>query len=351
MNISEFSLKRPVFATVMNLMIILFGVVGYTFLAIRDYPAIDPAIISVSTSYTGANPDIIESEITEPLEKQLNGIPGIRTITSSSSQGSSNISLEFNLGVDLEAAASDVRDKVGQAARSLPQDIDALPVVSKSDANSDFILILAVQSQTKSLPELSDYAENVLQQQLQTINQVSAINIFGQKRYAMRIWLNPDKMNAYGVAFNDVSNSLNSENIELPPGKIYGNNTELTIRALGRLTTEQQFRDLIIREDTLGIVRLGDVARVELGPEAPEQSWKYNGVNAVGLAIIPQPGANNIDIADEFYKRLDQIKKSNKLDVEFNVLIDNTKNIRQSLAEVKETLGIAFGLVVLVIFF
>jgi len=351
MNISELSLKRPVLATVMNLMIILFGVVGYTFLAVRDYPAIDPPIITVSTSYVGANPDIIESQITEPLEKQVNGIPGIRTITSSSSIGSSQITVEFNLGVDLEAAASDVRDKVGQAARSLPQDIDAPPVISKADANSDFILILAVQSRTKSLLELSDYAENVLQQQLQTINDVSSINIFGQKRYSMRLWLDPDRMSAHGVAFTDIRTSLNSENIELPPGKIYGNNTELTIRALGRLTTEKQFRDLLIKEDNTGIVRLGDVAKVELGPEALEQSWKYNGVNAVGLAIIPQPGANNISIADEFYKRLDQIKKSNKSDIEINVLIDNTLTIRQSLAEVKETLAIAFGLVVLVIFF
>ena len=350
MNISEFSLKRPVFATVMNLAIILFGVVGLTFLAVRDYPAIDPPIISVSTTYTGANADIIANQITEPLEKQINGIPGIRSISSTSSLGNSNISIEFNLGVDLEAAASDVRDKVGQAARSLPQDIDAPPVVTKSDANADFILILAVQSHTKSLLELSDYAENVLQQQLQTINQVSAINIFGQKRYAMRIWLNPDKMNAYKVAFNDISTSLNSENVELPPGKVYGNNTELTIRVLGRLTTEQQFRDLIIREDSSGIVRLGDVARVELGPEQLEQSWRYNGVDAVGLAIIPQPGANNIEIANEFNKRIEQIQKDSKSDVQLKVLIDNTIYIRQSLAEVEETLAISFGLVVLVIF-
>ncbi len=350
MNISELSLKRPVLATVMNLTIILFGVVGLSFLAVRDYPAIDPPLISVSTSYTGANSDIIESQITEPLEKQINGIPGIRTITSSSSLGSSQISVEFNLGVDLEAAASDVRDKVSQAARGLPQDIDAPPVISKSDANSDFILMLAVQSQTKSLLELSDYAENVLQQQLQTINQVSAINIFGQKRYSMRIWLNPDKMNAYGVAFSDIRTALNSENIELPPGKIYGNNTDLTIRVLGRLTTEQQFRDLLIREDSTGIVRLGDVTKVELGPEQLEQSWKYNGVNAVGLAIIPQPGANNIEIADEFYKRIEQIEKGTKSDIQLKVLIDNTKNIRQSLAEVEETLLISFILVVLVIF-
>ena len=351
MNISELSLKRPVLATVMNLTLILFGVVGYSFLAVRDYPAIDPPVISVSTSYTGANADIIESQITEPLEKQVNGIPGIKSINSSSQLGSSQITIEFNLGVDLEAAASDVRDKVGQAIRSLPQDIDAPPVVFKSDANSDFILVLAVQSNSKSLMELSDYAETVLQQQFQTINNVSAVNIFGQKRFSMRLWLQPDRMNAYNVAFTDIRTALNTENVELPPGKIYGNKTELTIRALGRLTNEQQFRDLIIREDSLGIVRLSDVASVEIAPEQLEQSWKVNGLNAVGLAIIPQPGANNIEIADEFMKRLETIKKSNKSDIEFKVMIDNTDIIRKSLSEVKETLLISFTLVVLVIYF
>ena len=351
MNISEFSLKRPVFATVLNLMIILFGVVGYTFLAIRDYPAIDPAIINVSTSYTGANPDIMESQVTEPLEKQINGIPGIKTISSSSTLGNSNITVEFNLGVDLEAAASDVRDKVGQASRSLPQDIDAPPVVTKSDANSDFILILAVQSKTKGLMELSDYAENILQQQFQTINQVSAVNIFGQKRYAMRIWIDPDKLNAQNVSFSDIRTSLNNENVDLPPGKIYGNNTELTIKTLGRLSSEKDFQNLIIKEGITGIVRLSDVARVEIGPETLEQGWKYNGVNAVGIVIIPQPGANNIQIANDFNKKLESIKKANKSDIEMNVLLDNTVNIRKSIKEVEETLLISFILVVLVIFF
>ena len=351
MNISELSLKRPVLATVLNLMIILFGVVGFSFLAVRDYPAIDPAVVSVSTSYTGANPDIIESQITEPLEKQINGIPGIKTITSSSSLGNSNISVEFELGIDLEAAASDVRDKVGQASRSLPQDIDAPPVVTKADANSDFILILAVQSPTKGLLELSDYAENVLQQQFQTINQVSSVNIFGQKRYAMRIWLNPDKMSAFGVNFSDIRTSLNTENIDLPPGKIYGDNTELTIKTVGRLTSEKEFQELLIRQDSLGIVRLKDVARVEIGPEQLEQGWKYNGVNAVGIVIIPQPGANNIQIANDFNKKLESIKKLNKSDIEMNVLLDNTENIRKSISEVKETLLISFAFVVLVIFF
>lgn len=351
MNISELSLKRPVLATVMNLLIILFGVIGYYFLAVRDYPAIDPPIITVSTSYTGANPDIMESQISEPLEKQINGIPGIRTISSNSSLGSSVITVEFNLGIDLEAAASDVRDKVSQATKSLPLDIDAPPVVTKADANSDPILILAVQSRTKSLMELSDYVDNVLQQQLQTIDQVSAVNVFGDKSYAMRLWLNEAKMDAYNVAYNDISTALSNENVQLPAGKVYGNNTELTINALGRLTTEKDFRDLILREDSTGIVRLGDVARVELGPQIEEQGWKYNGVNAVGVAIIPQPGANNIAIADEFKKRMEAIRESNKDDIEFSVLVDNTRNIRQSLAEVKETLIIAFALVVLVIFF
>lgn len=351
MNISELALKRPILATVMNLLIILFGMVGYHFLAVRDYPAIDPPIVNVKTSYTGANADIIESQITEPLEKEINGIPGIKSISSSSQIGSSNISIEFNLDVDLEAAANDVRDKVSLAQRNLPQDVDAPPVVSKADANSDFILLMAVQSHSKGLLELSDYAENVLQQRFQTINQVSAINLLGQKRYAMRLWLHPDQMNAYHVSFSDINTALSKENIELPAGKIYGDNTELTIRTLGRLTNEEQFQQLIVKEGAEGIVRLGDIAKVELGPEVLEQSWKYNGVNAVGLAVVPQPGANYVQIADEFYKRLDAIQKSNQSDITFNVLIDNTRLVRQSIAEVEETLLIAFVLVVLVILF
>lgn len=334
----------------MSLALILFGVIGFNFLGIREYPAIDPPLISVNTSYAGANSDIIESQITEPLEKSINGIPGIRTITSSSTVGNSNISVEFNLSTNLEAAANDVRDKVSQAARNLPQDIDAPPVVSKSDANSDFIILMAIQSPSKGLLELSDYAENVLQNKFQTIPEVSSVNIVGQKRPAMRLWIDPDKLNAYGVTFNDITTVLNKENMEVPSGKIYGNKTELTIRALGRLATEKDFRDLIIRENTDGIVRLSDLAKVELGPEQYEQSWRLNGVSAVGLTIIPQPGANYINISDEFNKRLDEIKKSQKNDITFTTLIDNTKNVRRSLTEVKQTLFISFLLVIMVIF-
>lgn len=350
LNISELSLKRPVFATVLNLLLLLFGVVGFYALSLRDYPAIDPPIVTVQTTYTGANADVVESQITEPLEKQINGIPGIRTVTSSSALGVSNISVEFNLDVDLEAAASDVRDKVGQATRNLPQDIDAPPVVSKADANSDMIIILAVQSQTRNLLDLSDYAENTLQQQLQTINGVSGINLLGNKRYAMRLRLDPARLDSYGVTFQDVATALAQENVELPAGKIAGTSTDLTIRTIARFSTEQQFRDLILRQDATGTVRLSDVATVALGPETYEQQWKLNGAWAVGLGVIPQPGANYIDIADEFYKRLEQIKKENKGDIQLRILIDNTQLVRQSLYEVVETLLISFSLVVLVIF-
>ena len=351
MNISELSLKRPVLAIVLNIMIVLFGAVGYNFLAVREYPAIDPPTISVSTSYSGANAAIVESQITEPLEKVINGIPGIRSISSSSSIGRSNITVEFTVGSDLEASANDVRDKVGQAIKNLPQDVDAAPIVTKSDANSDFIILMSVQSHSKSLLELSEYAEDVLQEKLQTIPEVSAVNILGQKRPSMRIWINADKMNEYNVSFSDIRNSLDKENVEIPSGKLTGKSTELTIRVLGKLVSEDDFKNLILKESATGIIRLKDVAKVEVGPETDEYSWRLNGVSAIGIAITPQPGANYIRIADEFYKRIEDVKKSEKGDIQLTTLIDNTKNVRKSINEVIETLLISFSLVVLVIFF
>ncbi len=350
MNISELSLKRPVLATVMNVALIIFGLVGFSFLALREYPAIDPPIISVQTSYTGANSEVIQSQITEPLEKAINGIPGIRTINSSSTVGNSSITVEFNLGVNLETAANDVRDKVSQAIRSLPEDISSPPVVSKADANSDFIIMLTLRSKTKGLLELTEYAENVLQQRFQTIDEVSSVGVRG-KRMSMRIFPNTDQLNAYGIAFNDIQIALNKENVELPAGRIYGNKSEFIIRTLGRLTSEADFRNIIIKQDANGIVRIGDIAKVELGPEQEDQGIYFNGVPVVMLSISPQPGANQIKIADEFYKRLEEVKKQNKSDIEFFVPIDNTKNVRKALSEVKETIVISFVLVVLVIFF
>jgi multidrug efflux pump len=350
MSLASISIKRPVLAIVMSLVIVLFGVISFTFLGVREYPAIDPPIISVRTNYAGANASVIESQITEPLEKALNGIPGVRIISSSSSQGSSNIMVEFNLDANLEAAANDVRDKVSAAARSLPQDIDAPPVVTKADASSDAIISLTIQSDTKNQLELSDFAENVIAQNLQTIPGVSSTQIMGQKRYAMRLWMDPAKLAAYGLTPLDVKNALNRENVELPSGKIVGNQTELIVNTKGRLKTVEEFNSLIVKAEGKNTVRFSDVGFANLGPENEETILKQSGTPMIGVGIIPQPGSNYIEIADEFYKRLEQIKKDLPPDYKINVAIDNTRFIKQSVKEVQETILIAVFLVILVIY-
>ena len=350
MTISDFALKRPVASIVMSLIIILFGVVGYTFLGVRLYPAIDPPTINVQTSYTGANAEIIESQITEPLEKAINGIEGIKSISSSSSTGSSTINVEFNVGADLEKAANDVRDKTAQAARNLPQDIDAPPVVSKADANSDPIITVAVQSTTMNPLELSDYAENVLQEKLQTIPGVSSVGLYGQKRPAMRLWLDPAKMIAYNLTASDINDAIARENVELPSGKIRGSSTELIVKTFGRLTTEDDFNNIIIKQDNNQVIRLSDIGEAVLGPEVEETDVKLNGVEGISLALIPLPGANHIEIADEFYKRFNQIKKEMPAGMKLDVGYDKTKFVRQSVKDVAETLAIAISLVVLIVF-
>lgn len=328
----------------------LFGGIGFNFLGVREYPAIDPPIINVRTTYTGANAEVIESQITEPLEKAINGIDGIRTISSASNLGSSQITVEFNLDANLEAAANDVRDKVSQAVRSLPQDIDGLPVVSKQDASSDAIVALTLQSDKLNRLQLSDYAENVIAQRLQTIPGVSTIQIWGQQRYAMRIWLDPQKLAAYGLTPADVSAAINRENVEVPGGKIYGANTELVVRTLGRLKTEADFENLIIANQGDRSIRLVDVGRAELGSENPETILRESGIPMVGLGVVPQPGSNYLDIAKEFYKRYEVLEKELPKDFKLNLALDNTKFITQSIEEVEETLIIAIILVVLIIY-
>ena len=350
MSLSSVSIKRPVLATVMSVVIVVFGIIGYKFLGVRDFPSVDPPIISVSTSYAGANADVIESQITEPLEKAINGVPGIRNLSSTSSVGSSNITVEFDLDADLETAANDVRDKVGQAQRQLPQDIDAPPVVTKADASADQIITLEVQSNTRNINQLDDYAENVLQEGLQTIPGVSTINIQGQRQYAMRLWIDPNKLSAQGVTATDIGTALSKENVELPAGKIEGNNTEVTIRALGKLSTEKDFNDLIIRSDSNRVIRLRDVGYAVLGSANEETIFKESGVPMIGLAIVPQPGANYVQIAKDFYKRLDQIKKDLPPDINVKVALDNTRFINQSITEVQETLIVSFILVVIIIY-
>lgn len=350
MNISELSLRRPVLAIVLNIVIVLFGVIGFKFLGVRDYPAIDPPNISVRTSYPGANADIIESQITEPLEKSINGIAGIKNITSSSSNGSSNINVEFDLTIDLETAANDVRDKVSQAQRSLPTDLDAPPVVSKADASSDPILSMTLQSDTRNPLQITEYANNVLVERLQTIPGVSGIQIWGEKRYAMRIWIDPAKLTAFGLTANDVQTALLRENVELPSGKISGDATELTVRTFGRLNTEEEFNNIIIKNVNGADVRVMNIGEAVLGPENEETILRGNGVPMIAMAVIPQPGSNYVSISDEFYKRLEQIKKDVPEDIKINIALDQTKFIKRSILEVEETLMIAFLLVVLIIY-
>ena len=349
MNISELSIRRPVLATVLTLIIVIFGVIGYSYLGVREYPSVDNPIISVSCSYPGANADVIENQITEPLEQNINGIPGIRSLSSVSSQGSSRITVEFELSVDLETAANDVRDKVSRAQRFLPRDCDP-PTVSKADADAMPILMVAVQSDKRSLLEISEIADLTIKEQLQIINNVSAVQIWGEKRYSMRIWLDPAKMAGYGITPIDVKSAMDRENVELPSGSIEGNTTELTIRTMGLMHTAKEFNDLVIREDNSRIIRLSDIGRAELGPQDTRSYMKLNGVPMVGVVVVPQPGANHIEIADAVYERIEQMRKDLPEDVKLSYGFDNTRFIRASIDEVKQTVYEAFILVVIIIF-
>lgn len=349
MNLSELSIKRPIFAIVCSIVIMIFGIIGYTFLGVREYPAIDPPVINVRTSYVGANAEIIEQQVTEPLEKAVNGVEGVKNITSSSAQGNSNITVEFELGVDLEKAANDVREKVSQASQQLPQDIDAPPSVAKQDSDSDPIVFMQMQSNKRTLLELSDLAENIVQERLQTVPGVSQVNVFGQ-RPAMRIWFDPLKLSAYKLTIQDVKAALDRENIELPGGKVRGSATELTVKTYGKLTTEDNFNDLIIKQTPGSIIRLKDVGYAIIGPENEESATRKNNVASVNLGVVAQPGSNQVAIADELYKRIELLKKDLPQDISLEVGYDKTLFVRKAILEVKETLIIAILLVVIIIF-
>jgi len=349
MNISEFSIKRPVLTTVTVLIIILFGVVGYTSLGVREYPSVDNPIISVMASYPGANAEVIENQITEPLEQQINGIPGIRSLSSVSQYGSSRITVEFELSVDLETAANDVRDKVSRAQRMLPRDCDP-PTVSKADADATPILMVALNSDKRTLLELSELADLVVKEQLQTIQDVSSVMIWGEKRYCMRLWLDPVKMSGYSITPMDVKSALDRENVELPSGTIEGNTTELEIRTLGQMHTTEEFNNLVIRNDGVKVIRFSDIGHAELSPRDIKSYMKMNGIPMVGVVVTPQPGANHINIANAVYDRMELMKKDLPEDVQYEYGFDNTRFIRASINEVKVTLYKAFILVILIIF-
>jgi len=349
MSISTTTINRPVLATVMSLLIIIFGVIGYTSLGVRDYPSVDNPVISVRCSFPGANADVIETQITEPLEAAVNGIPGIRALSSSSRDGSSSLNIEFNLEVDLETAANDVRDKVSGAMRRLPQDVDP-PVVEKSDADAQPIYSITLQSQSRSIIDLSDYAEVTFKERLQTISGVSSVSVWGSKRYSIRMRMDPLLLAAYKITPLDVRQAVTRENVELPSGTIEGSTMELTVRTLGRLRTIDDFNNLIISRNGERIVRFSDIGTAEVDAENTRSILKRNGVPMVALALTPQPGANYISIVDEAKKAVEELKRSLPKDIEVGSGFDNTIFIRDSISEVKTTIFQAFALVVMIIF-
>jgi len=350
MNLPSLCIERPVLSVVLSILIVLFGVISFAFLGVREYPSVDPPIVSVSTTYTGANADVVESQVTEPLEESINGVAGIRSLTSVSSDGRSNITVEFELGVPMEEAANDVRDRVSRSIRSLPPDIEP-PVISKSDADASPILAMTIQSNKRSLLELSAVANDIFKERLQTIPGVSEIRIWGEKKYSMKLLIDPARLAAHGLTPLDLRNALNRENVELPTGRIEGYTRELSIRTIGRLTSAEEFNDLIIKESQGSVVKLRDVGRAVLAPENERSILRGNGgIPMVGVVIIPQPGSNHIAIADEFYRRIGQFKKDLPEDLLLNIALDSTINIRNGITEVVETILVAFLLVLLVIF-
>ena len=349
MSISSTSIKRPVLATVLNLVLIILGVIGFSYLGIRDYPSVDPPIITVSASYVGANADVIETQVTEPLEAALNGIPGIRSLSSSSRDGSSRITVEFHLEVDLETAANDVRDKVSGVQRRLPQDMDP-PTVSKADADSQPIFGISLRSDSRDLIELSRYAENYYKERLQTIPGVSNVDIWGEKRYSVRLRMDPARLAAHGLTPMDVQSAVNRENIELPSGRIEGDNTELTIRTLGRLMSIEDFNNMVVSRKGNRVTRFRDIGVAEVDAENTRSISKRNGVPMVNCVLIPQPGANYIDIVNRAYDVMDDLKRDLPTDIEASISFDNTTFIRDSITEVEHTIIEAFIMVVLIIF-
>ena len=349
MTLYSLSIRRPVLALVMSITIVLFGLIGLRSLGVREFPSVDSPVITVSTNYRGASADVIESQITEPLEESINGVAGIRTLTSVSREGRSTIRVEFEIDADLETAANDVRDRVSRAQRNLPPDVDP-PSISKADSDDRPILQVTVRSDTRSLLELSRIADELFVERLQTIAEVSRVDIWGDKTYAMRLWIDPQKLASYRLTPLDVQNAIARENVELPAGRIEGREVELPVRTMGRLNTPDDFENLILKSDGGRIVRFRDVGTVELGPRNLRTVLKRDGIPMVAVVIRPQPGANYIDIADEFYRRIDQIEKDLPEDVEIAFGFDTTKHIKKSIREVQQTIFLAFSLVILVIF-
>ena len=350
MSLASQSVQRPVLTSVFSIVILLFGLVGYNFLGVREYPNATKPVVTVVTNYTGANADVIESQITEPLEEEINAVSGIKSMKSISRDGRSTIKVEFNLDKDLQVAANDVRARVSRALQRLPPDADN-PSVIKSDADASPIVFLNIKSGARNLLELTDIADNVFKDQFQTINGVSEVQIWGDKTYAMRLWLDPVKLKAYQLTPLDVSRAINEANVELPTGAVDGNDISMTVKTKARLEREQEFNRVVVAERNGRLIRFEDVGYAELGPRNVRTILKRDAIPMVGTVLRPQPGANYIEMVDEFYNRVDRIRKDLPEDIELGIGFDKTEYIRASIDEVKQTIFIALLLVVGIIFF
>ena len=350
MSLSTVSIKRPVLATVFSLLIVIFGIVSYSYLGIREYPAMDPPVVTVTTNYAGANAEIIQAQITEPLEDAINGIEGIRVLSSISNDQTSLITVEFNLGEEMETAANDVRDRVSKTIRLLPKDVDP-PIVEKLSANANAIIFMVIRSYQHNIMEVNSLMENVIKERLQTIPGVGDIKIFGEKKYSMRLWLDPYKMSAGGITSLDIKRALEKENIELPSGRVEGDLTELTLRTLGLLETPEQFNNLIIKQEGGNIVRLSDIGNAELYPENDRSTVMMDMLPVIIIGVVPQTGANNVAIADEFYRRMALIKEEIPAEYSISIGYDFTKFERKAVSEVRETILLSLVLVIFIIFF
>ncbi|MDE5118796.1 MAG: efflux RND transporter permease subunit, partial [Trichodesmium sp. St19_bin1] len=347
---TNFFIKRPVFASVCSLLIILIGLVGYISLPVQEFPTIDPPLVSVRTNYPGASPEVVETEVTEILEAEINGVEGVKTLTSSTREGSSSINVEFKLSRDIEAAAQDVRSRVSRAMRRLPNEVDA-PVVSKRSSDEERIIWLALTGEKYSPLELSNYADKFIKNVLETVDGVGSVFIGGERRYAMRLWLNPKKMAARNITALDVEQALRQQNVEISSGRIEGNSTEYPIRTIGRLQTPEAYKNLVLRRNNdTSLTRLRDIGRAEIGAENNRTIARYNGKPAISLGISKLSGANIIEVATGVKTRMEELSQDFPEGMEYHITIDYSTFVEIAIKEVWKSLLFAICLVVLVIY-
>ena len=349
MKLSDLSIRRPVLASMLSLALVLFGVIGYTELAVREFPDVDPPIVSVSTALPGANPQVVESAVTDILEEELSTVEGLRTLTSSSAEGFSNITLEFNLDRDVEASAQDTRDKVARIRGRLPEDVEE-PVVAKQDADAQPFFWLALSGDNYDLLQLSDIGDRLVKSRLQTLPGVGQARIFGERRFSMRVWLSASDLAARGLTVQDVEQAIQSRNVEVPAGRIESERREFTVRSLGELKTPEEFSNLVVSSEGGVLIRLKDLGRVELAPEDERSALRFKGTQAVAIGVIRQSKANIISVSDAIYGELPKIQASLPPGVTLTPAFDQSTFVKSSIREAEETLIIAALLVVIIIF-